>query len=62
MGNCLFYFISYLLDDHLSIRQNNMTHLNQSLLVNIKKHWYLSIYKGQFTLGIKYQNTLCFNV
>jgi hypothetical protein len=40
IGNCLFDFISYLLDNHLSsleLRQNNTTHLNQCLLLNIKK-------------------------
>jgi len=31
IGNCLFYFLSYLLDNHLlsfKLRQNNMAHLN----------------------------------
>jgi len=40
IGNCLFYFISYSLDNHLSfleLIQNNMAHLNQCLLLNIKK-------------------------
>jgi hypothetical protein len=40
IGNCLFYFISYLLDNHSSsfeLRQNNMAHLNQCLLLNTKK-------------------------
>jgi len=34
--NCLFDFIFYLLDNHLSclkLRQNNMAHLNQFLLL-----------------------------
>jgi hypothetical protein len=38
--NCLFYNISYLLDNHLSSLQlgkNNMTYLNQCLLLNTKK-------------------------
>jgi hypothetical protein len=38
--NCLFDFISYLLDNHLSsfeLKENNMTHLNQCLLLNTKK-------------------------
>jgi hypothetical protein len=40
MGNCLFNSISYLLDNHLSsleLRQHNMTHLNQCLLLNTRK-------------------------
>ncbi len=40
IGNCLFYFISYLLDNHLSsfkLRQNSMVDLNQCLLLNTKK-------------------------
>jgi hypothetical protein len=40
IGNCLFDFISYLLDNHLSsleLKQNNMAHLNQCLLLNTKK-------------------------
>jgi hypothetical protein len=35
-----FDYISYLLDNHLSsfeLRKNNMAHLNQCLLLNIKK-------------------------
>ncbi len=35
--NCFLNFISYLLDNHLSsleLRQNNMAHLNQCLLLN----------------------------
>jgi hypothetical protein len=35
--NCLFYLISYLLDNHFLLTQTNMTHLNQCLLVNTKK-------------------------
>jgi hypothetical protein len=38
IGNCLFDFISYLLDNHLSsleLLQTNMAHLNQCLLLNI---------------------------
>jgi hypothetical protein len=38
--NCLFYFISYLLDNHLSsfqLEQNNMARLNQCSLLNTKK-------------------------
>jgi hypothetical protein len=41
IGNCLFDSISYLLDNHLSslrLRQNNMAHLNQCLLLNTKKN------------------------
>jgi hypothetical protein len=37
---CFFNFISYLLNNHLSslqLRQNNMAHLNQCLLLNIEK-------------------------
>jgi hypothetical protein len=40
ISNCLFDYISYLLDNHLSsfeLRQNNMAHLNQCLLLNIEK-------------------------
>ncbi len=40
ISNCLFDFISYLLNNHLSsfqLRQNNMAHLNQCLLLNIEK-------------------------
>jgi hypothetical protein len=40
IGNYLFDFIFYLLDNHLSflqLRQNNITHLNQCLLLNTKK-------------------------
>ncbi len=40
IGNYLFYHISYLLDNHFSsleLRQNNVPHLNQCLLLNIKK-------------------------
>ncbi len=40
IGNCLFYYIFYLLDNHLSsleLRQNNMAHLNQCSLLNKKK-------------------------
>jgi hypothetical protein len=40
IGNCLLNSISYLLDNHLSsleLRQHNMTHLNQCLLLNIRK-------------------------
>jgi hypothetical protein len=40
IGNYLFGFISYLLDNHLStleLKQNNMAHLNQCLLLNIEK-------------------------
>jgi hypothetical protein len=40
IGNYLFYFISFLLDNHLSsfkLRQNNMVDLNQCLLLNTKK-------------------------
>jgi hypothetical protein len=36
----LFYFIFYLLDNHLSsfeLRQNNKAHINQCLLLNIGK-------------------------
>jgi hypothetical protein len=39
--NCLFYCISYLLDNHLSsfeMKKNIMAHLNQCLLLNIKKN------------------------
>jgi len=38
--NCFFDFIFYLLDNHLSslqLRQNNMAHLNECLLLNIEK-------------------------
>jgi len=38
ISNCLFYLIYYLLDNHFSsfqLKQNNMTHLNQCLLLNI---------------------------
>ncbi len=38
--NCHFDSITYLLDNHLSsfeLKQNNMAHLNQFLLLNIKK-------------------------
>jgi hypothetical protein len=41
MGNCLFDFIFYLLDNHLSsfeLKQNNIAHLNQCLLLNTKKN------------------------
>jgi hypothetical protein len=37
IGNCLFYSISYLLENHLSsleLMQINITHLNQCLLLN----------------------------
>ncbi len=37
IGNCIFNFISCLLDNHLSyfeLKQNNMAHLNQCLLLN----------------------------
>ncbi len=40
IGNCFFDSISYLLDNHLSslqLRQNNMVHLNQRLLLNKEK-------------------------
>ncbi len=40
INNCPFNFISYSLDNHLSsleLRQNNMAHLNQCLLLNIVK-------------------------
>ncbi len=40
IGNCLFDFITYLLNNHLSsfeLKQNNMAHLNQCLLLNIEK-------------------------
>ncbi len=40
IGNCLFDYKSYLLNNHLSsfeLRQNNMAHLNQCLLLNTKK-------------------------
>jgi hypothetical protein len=40
IGNCLFDSISYLLDNHwssLELRQKNMAHLNQCLLLNIEK-------------------------
>jgi len=40
IGNCLFDFIFYLLDKHLSFlefKQNNMAHLNQCLLLHIEK-------------------------
>jgi hypothetical protein len=40
IGNCLFYFLFYLLDNHLSshqLRQNNIAHLNQCLLLNTEK-------------------------
>jgi hypothetical protein len=40
IGNCLFDSTSYLLDNHLSsfeLRQNNMAHSNQCLLLNTKK-------------------------
>jgi hypothetical protein len=37
IGYCILYFIFYLLDNHLSsfeLKQNNMAHLNQCLLLN----------------------------
>jgi hypothetical protein len=40
IGNCVFYYISYLLNNHLSsfeLEQTNITHLNQCLLLNTKK-------------------------
>jgi hypothetical protein len=40
IGNCLFYFMSYLWNNHLSfleLRQNNMAHLNWCLLLNVWK-------------------------
>jgi hypothetical protein len=39
VSNCIFDFISYLLDQLSSfeVSQNSMTHLNQCLLLNIKK-------------------------
>jgi hypothetical protein len=40
IGNCFFDFISYLLSNHLSsfeLRQNNMAHLHQCLLLNTEK-------------------------
>jgi hypothetical protein len=40
IGNCLFDFISYLLNNHLSyfqLKQNNMAHLNECLLLDTKK-------------------------
>ncbi len=40
IGNCFFYHIYFLLDNHFSslqLRQNNMAHLNQCLLLNIEK-------------------------
>jgi hypothetical protein len=40
IGNYLIDFIFYLLDNHLSsleLRQNNMAHLNQCLLLYIEK-------------------------
>jgi hypothetical protein len=40
IGNCFFDSIFYLLDNHLSslqLRQNNMVHLNQRLLLNKEK-------------------------
>jgi len=40
IANFFFDIISYLLDNHLSsfeLKQNNMSHLNQCLLLNIKK-------------------------
>jgi hypothetical protein len=40
IGNCLFYGIYYLLDNHLSYLQlgkNNMAYLNQCLLLNTKE-------------------------
>jgi hypothetical protein len=39
IGNCLFYYICYLLDNHLSsleLMQNSMAHSNQCLLLNTK--------------------------
>ncbi len=38
ISNCLFYFVYYLLDNHLSslqLKQNSVAHLNQCLLLNI---------------------------
>jgi hypothetical protein len=38
--NCFFNFMFYLLDNHLSsfqLRQNNVAHLNECLLLNTKK-------------------------
>jgi len=50
--NCIFDYISYLLDNHLSsfeLRKNNMAHLNQCLLLNIIKPKMLySIIKYKF--------------
>jgi hypothetical protein len=40
IGNCFFDSISYLLDNHLSsveLRQTNIAHLHQCLLLNIRK-------------------------
>ncbi len=40
INNCFSYYISYLLDSHLSsfqLKQNSMAHLNECLLLNIKK-------------------------
>jgi len=45
IGNYLFYFISYLLDNHLSslkLKQNSMAHLNQCLLLNCRKNTTMS--------------------
>jgi hypothetical protein len=41
IGNFCFDFIFYLLDNHLpsfELRQNNMAHLNQCLLLNTQKN------------------------
>ncbi len=40
IGKFYYYYISYLLDSHLSsfeLKQNNTTHLNQFLLLNTTK-------------------------
>jgi hypothetical protein len=40
IGNCLFDYIYYLLDNDLSflqLKQNNVAHLNECLLLNIEK-------------------------
>jgi hypothetical protein len=40
IGNCFIDCISYILDNHFSyfeLKQNNMVHLNQCLLLNIGK-------------------------
>jgi hypothetical protein len=40
INNYLLYYIFYLLNNHLSsfeLKQNNMAHLNQCLLLNTKK-------------------------